>query len=177
VRGPAGFRLYTALSRSRDALLGFGGHEAAAGVHIEAGAVDRLRERFAEACIALGAQANPEPPRVVADVTFAYWEDPAKVYRDLERLEPCGHKNPAPYLAFERARVRGVRIMKDAHLALELDLSREGGGSSTLRAFGYDLAAQAPAMGSDVTIVGRLRRDDFRGNGAVEIRIESLRSG
>ena len=168
VRGPAGFPLYSALSRCKDVLLGFGGHEAAAGVHVAAGAVALLRERFAQACITLGIGA-PAPAALRPDAALAPADDPARVFRDLERFEPCGQANPAPLLEITRARVAGTRIMKERHLAVDLEIGRNG-----LRAFGYDLAPHAPAKGSHVRVVGRLRRDDYRGGGAVEIRMEAL---
>jgi single-stranded-DNA-specific exonuclease len=169
VRGPAGSRLYTALSRCTDALLGFGGHEAAAGVHIAVDGVEALRERFAQACIDLGVGA-PAPAQFRPDAALAAGDDPARVFRDLERFEPCGHANPAPILEIARGRVLGSRVMKERHLAVEVDVGGKGG----LRAFGYDLAERAPLTGSYVRVVGRLRRDDYRGGGAVEMRMETL---
>jgi single-stranded-DNA-specific exonuclease len=168
VRGPAGFKLYSALSRCKDALLGFGGHEAAAGVHLDPGGVEALRERFAAACVALGL-GPPAPETFRADAPLAEADDPARVFRDLERFEPCGHANPAPLLEMPRARVLSVRIMKERHLAIEV-----AQGKGALRAFGYELAPRAPAVGSYVRLVGRLRRDDYRGGGAVEMRMDTL---
>jgi single-stranded-DNA-specific exonuclease len=171
VRGPAGFPLYSALAACKEALLGFGGHEAAAGVHVEARALDRLRERFAQAAIALGVQTRAPSAALEPDARFVLGDDPARVFRDLERFEPCGHANPAPLLALEGARVVTTRIMKEVHLAMDLDVGR-----TSLRAFGFELASSAPTPGSQVRIVGRLRRDDYRGNGAVEMRIEAVES-
>jgi single-stranded-DNA-specific exonuclease len=166
VRGPAGFTLYSALSRCKDALLTFGGHEAAAGVHVEMTRVDALRERFADACVALGLGA-PQPAGFHPDASLADGDDPARVFHDLERFEPCGQANRAPLLELTRARVAGIRVMKERHLAVEVQLS-----NGVLRAFGYDLAAKSPSPGSHVRIVGRLRRDDYRGG--VEMRMETL---
>jgi single-stranded-DNA-specific exonuclease len=168
VRGPPGFTLYSALAKCKDAMIGFGGHEAAAGVHLESTRVDALRERFAEACVALGV-GKGSPRTFTPDAALADGDDPARVFRDLERFEPCGQGNPAPLLEITRGRVAAVRIMKEAHLAIEI--ARPSG---SLRAFGYDLASRAPAVGSFVRVVGKLRRDDYRGNGAVELRMETL---
>ncbi|MGO8995465.1 MAG: single-stranded-DNA-specific exonuclease RecJ [Polyangiaceae bacterium] len=168
VRGPAGFPLYSALSRCKDALLGFGGHEAAAGVHIEAGGVEALRDRFAAACIAMRIGA-PAPATFRPDASLAGGDDPGRVFRDLERFEPCGQANPAPLLEMTRARVLGSRVMKERHLAVDLEHGR-----GSLRAFGYDLAPRVPTTGTFVRVVGRLRRDDYRGGGAVEMRMETL---
>ena len=168
VRGPAGSRLHSALSRCQDALLGFGGHEAAAGVHIEQGRIEALRQRFAEACTALG-MGEAAPAALIADAPLALGDEPARVFRDLERFEPCGQGNPAPLLEVVRARVASARVMKEKHLAVEIEI-----GKGTLRAFGYELAPQSPPAGSYVRVVGRLRRDDYRGGGAVELRMETL---
>jgi single-stranded-DNA-specific exonuclease len=167
VRGPAGFSLYQALGASKDALLGFGGHDAAAGVHVEASRIATFRDRFAEACVGLGL-GPPRPHVPLPDSVLDPGDEPARVFRDLERFEPCGQANSAPLLEV-RARVAGTRVMKERHLAVELQIGR-----ASLRAFAFDLASRQPVVGSDVRVVGRLRRDDFRGNGAVEIRMESL---
>ena len=115
---------------------------------------------------------TPAPASWEADSPLADGDDPARVFRDLERFEPCGQANPAPRIEVIRARVVSARVMKERHLAVDLDLGL--GRGATLRAFGYELAARTPAAGSHVRVVGRLRRDDFRGGGAVEMRMEML---
>lgn len=174
VRGPEGSRLYDALVRSREALVGFGGHQAAAGVHVAAGSIERLRDLFAQACASGedGGDASRVRSRVAQrhdaalDPRDAAWD----VIVDLERLEPCGEGNRAPLLAIERATVASARVMKGEHL--RLGLSWEG---RSLEAFGYGLAAQAPRAGAMIDVIGQLRRDTYRGRGAVEVRISSLR--
>ena len=134
-----------------------------------ASASTRLRDRFADACVALGLERAAPPQSFQPDASFVDGDDPARVFRDLERFEPCGQANRAPLLELTRARVVGTRVMKERHLAVDIQLGR-----GQIRAFGYDLAAKNPAPGSHVRIVGRLRRDDYRGNGAVEMRMETL---
>jgi single-stranded-DNA-specific exonuclease len=168
VRGPAGFPLHTALEGAKETMIGFGGHQAAAGVHVAFAELDRLRERFAEACVGLGA-VSAGPVSLAIDAVLAADDDPARVFHDLERFEPCGQANPSPVIALEGVRVLSTRRMKDVHLSMELSV-----GKGSLRAFGWNLAAGAPEAGAYVHVVGRLRRDDFRGNGAVEVRIEAV---
>ena len=116
VRGPAGFSVYDALSRSRDALVGFGGHHAAAGVEVAADRVDAFRDRFAEACAAIGVPAKARTHD--ADACLEPGDDPARVMHDLARFEPCGQANPAPRVAVEGARVLGAREVRGGHLRL-----------------------------------------------------------
>jgi len=171
VRGPSGSRLYDALNASKEALVGFGGHQAAAGVHVAAKHVESLRERFANACVSCA----PTPPGgatsgVVArhDVALDPEDDLSAVMLDLERFEPCGEGNLAPVLRVEEAKVTAVRVHGD-HLRLVVRQGRR-----LIDAFGYGLASDAPAEGSTVELRGRLRRDTYRGRGAVELRMVGL---
>jgi single-stranded-DNA-specific exonuclease len=173
VRGPAGSRLYDALARCREGLLGFGGHQAAAGVHIAATAVEKLRDLFATACGDLSAERASHVRGTVAakyDAELDPRDEPWSVIVDLERLEPCGEGNRAPQLIVPGAEVLSAREMKGEHL--RLTIAWEG---RTLDAFGYGLAKDAPRVRSRIDLIGSLKRDDYRGRGAVELRINSLR--
>ncbi len=173
VRGPQGSRLHDALVRCKEALLGFGGHQAAAGVHVSAADVERLRDLFAQACgdaeVARGSHVRGRTSPV-SDAELDPRDDPWGVIVDLERLEPCGEGNRAPILALPGAEVRSVRVMKGEHLRLVL--AWEG---RTLDAFGYGMAQEAPSERSRIDLIAQLRRDTYRGRGAVELRISSVR--
>ncbi|MBI2392875.1 MAG: DHH family phosphoesterase [Deltaproteobacteria bacterium] len=181
VRGPEGSRLYDALSRCREALVGFGGHQAAAGVHVAAREVERLRDLFAQACgdlasvdPGLGEAGRGSHVRGRVATAFEAALDPRddlwSVIVDLERLEPCGERNRAPTFGVVGAEVLSARAMKGEHLRLAL--SWEG---RALEAFGYGLAREAPQVRSRIDLIGQLRRDDYRGRGAVELRIGAIR--
>ncbi len=169
VRGPAGFPLHDALTLAKDALLSFGGHQAAAGVHVELARLDALRVRFAQACETLGARADGRPRAVMADALLDPADRAADVHRDLGRFEPCGQANPAPRVAVVGATVQRAREVGEGHLSLEL-----GTPGGLLRGFGFELAARTPAVGARVDVLGRLRPDSYRGDGAVELMIDDL---
>jgi single-stranded-DNA-specific exonuclease len=165
-RGPAGFSVYEALRSSRDALVGFGGHHAAAGVEVESHRVEALRERFAAACAAAGVPGDTS--RFDADARLEAGDPPGRVMHDLARFEPCGQGNPAPRVAIERARVLGVRELRGGHLRLWVDVA-----GTALTCLGGELghlAAQL-APGGAANVVGALRRDTWTGGGAIEMRL------
>jgi len=176
VRGPEGSRLYDALARCRDGLLGFGGHQAAAGVHVSANAIEKLRDLFATACGDLSAEEAERSSHVRGRVAATHdceldpRDEPWSVVVDLERLEPCGEGNKAPQLMIAGAEVLSAREMKGEHLRLTV-----GWEGRTLDAFGYGLAKEAPRVRTRIDLIGALKRDDYRGRGAVELRISSLR--
>jgi single-stranded-DNA-specific exonuclease len=169
VRGPPGFPLYDALALCRDALLGFGGHQAAAGVHVEMRKLGALRDRFSEACAGLGARGEGRPLVLAGDAVLDAGDRAADVHRDLASFEPCGQGNPTPRLVIPRATVRQAREVGQGHLQLEIDTAR-----GPMRGFGIDLGASLPRVGSTVDVLGKLRPDTYRGDGSVEIMIEAL---
>jgi single-stranded-DNA-specific exonuclease len=165
-RGPAGFSVYEALRRSRGALVGFGGHHAAAGVEVESHRVEALREELAAACAALGV---PEVTSAFdADARLEPGDPPGRVMHDLARFEPCGQGNPAPRVAVEGARVLGVRAVRGGHLRLWVDVA-----GTALSCFGGEMGDVAArlAPGATARVVGALRRDTWTGGGAIEMRL------
>lgn len=170
VRGPAGARLYDGLSRCRAELVGFGGHQAAAGVEVRADRVEALRAAWCD------AWADQELPAgscgAAADARLDDRDDPAAVVRDLERLEPCGEGNRASSLLVQGASVRAARNLK-GHLKLELSFH-----GKEISCFGFELGDLAPRLaGARADVMGRLRRDAWRGGDAVELRIERVSPG
>jgi single-stranded-DNA-specific exonuclease len=164
VRGPAGFSVFDALTRVSDVLVAFGGHNAAAGVEIASDRLDTLRERFAEACAAIGVPDSR--PAADADALLEEGDAPSRVFGDLERFEPCGQSNPAPRVAVERARVLGVRELKGGHLRAWLEV-----GGARISCFGPEMGGLASQLGSHARVVGALRRDTYNGGGAIEMRL------
>ena len=169
VRGPAGSRLHDALTRCKPALVGFGGHQAAAGVEVRADRVEALRDAWCDAYA--GAPRGRTEGEVDADVRLDDRDDPAAVARDLYRLEPCGEGNRAPRLLLPGARVRSARNLK-GHLKLEM-----AWGSRSLGGFGFELGPLAEGLaGGRADVIGQLRFDTWRGGDAVELRVDRVTS-
>jgi single-stranded-DNA-specific exonuclease len=166
-RAPAGFSVYEALARSKEALVGFGGHHAAAGVDVVSDRVEALRELFCDACRTLGV-----PERATGSDADALLEDgdvPARVTAELGRFEPCGQGNPAPRIAIARARVLHAREMRGGHLRISLDV-----GGKPLSCFGGDMGERAPRLGEHARVIGALRADTWTGGGAIEMRLVEI---
>ncbi len=165
-RAPLGFSVYDALDRSREALLGFGGHQAAAGVEVDSSRVDLLRERFCDACDLLGVPDSRAAHD--ADAVLDAGDLPARVVHDLGRFEPCGQANPAPRIAIDGARVLGVRQVRGGHLRLWLDVA-----GTPLSCFGGEMGHLSADItpGQRARVVGALRRDTWSGGAAIEMRL------
>lgn len=169
VRGPRGFPLHDALTASREALLGFGGHQAAAGVEVDATRVEALRTAWNDACARLGASGfgGDDPGRVL--VRLAPEDDPFDVALDLLKLDPCGEGNPEPRIVVPAARVASARDLK-GHLRVSLAAAGRG-----VDGIAFHRGAEADALrGREVAVVGSLRRDTYRGGRAVELLVHRI---
>ncbi|HVW26217.1 MAG TPA: single-stranded-DNA-specific exonuclease RecJ [Polyangiaceae bacterium] len=166
VRGPAGSRLHDALSSIAPLLDRFGGHQAAAGLEVRRERLGELRDAFSRAVEAQGAPSSRDDGVLVR---FSPDDDPFRVATDIERLEPCGHCNPAPRLVLD-ARVDEAREVRGGHLKLDLSL----GGGRRVRGFGVGMGELAATLSGAVTVLGELRRDSYMGGNAVEIKVERI---
>jgi single-stranded-DNA-specific exonuclease len=168
VRGPAGSRLFDALSAAKDVLIRFGGHQAAAGAELMLPQLDELRVRFEAACAAQLPQTNAPSD----DFEFAWLaagDQPGRVLQDLYLLEPCGAGNESPRLAFE-ATVLSARQVNGGHLKLELELE----GGTRIGAFGIAMGERASSLTGKVAVLGKLRPDRYRGGSAIELKLEKI---
>lgn len=148
----------------------FGGHQAAAGVELEAARLAEFREAFA-AAIASAAPSSAGAAETAgnAEIELHPEDDPARVLADFALLEPCGPNNPSPSVVVD-ASVVVARAVTGGHLKLELELESR----QRLSGFGILLGDQAEKLTGKIRVAGRLRPDRFRGGGAVELFVERI---
>jgi single-stranded-DNA-specific exonuclease len=168
-----GFHLYEALSRCAAHLVRFGGHAAAAGMTVETARLDELRA----ALEAEARRAFPDGPpaaalRVEARLPLAALT--RDLCREVAGLEPFGHSNPEPVFCSLGLRVTEQRLVgeRQDHLALTLV-----GDGAEARAIGFRMADRAPGVGAVVDVAFTPEPDDWRGQGAVQLRLKDLRPG
>jgi single-stranded-DNA-specific exonuclease len=167
VRGPRGFPLYDALGDASHTMVRFGGHQAAAGLELELARLPELRSAFIEAVKRRSVAPGADSLSLDGVSFLSPDEDPSRVLDDLTRLEPCGEGNPSPELVV-RGKVLMARAVSGGHLKLELEL---GGRGHRISGFGVAMGHLAEELAAEVVVSGALRRDTYRGGGAVELKI------
>jgi len=175
VRGPEGQPLYDFLKASQDAPITFGGHQAAAGVQVRRPALERLRELFNAAALTharLPGSDTAASSGARAEVLLHEADRANDVVTDLSRLEPCGISNPSPSMAVLGATVAKSQMVRGGHLQVTLQ-TRAG---DQLHGFGSLMGSRAAGLPASmrVDVIGRLRRDTWRGGHAVALRVEAI---
>lgn len=165
-RRAGSINIHGAIADCAEHLIGFGGHEAAAGLRLEAGRVADFREAFSERC---RAPEETEPPPLDVDIEIGGAFDLPSV-DELGALEPLGEANGSPLFALP-ALVEEARTVGEggAHLKLRLKVGRR-----FISGFAPNYSDEPPAQGQPVCAIGELGRNTFYGRDQLEISVERL---
>lgn len=114
------FNLFNALEENKDLLLQFGGHSCAAGLSLYEKNVVELKERL-EKKISKELTSFDLAQKIIIDAPLELQEIHAHLIHDLERLEPFGHKNPAPLFMINNVSLlKEPQLLKDKHVKCSL---------------------------------------------------------
>jgi single-stranded-DNA-specific exonuclease len=166
------FDLHAALGQSREFLLRFGGHRAAAGVTIARDKVNEFAVRFNEVAKSLLTLEDLVPEiRVDLEVDINGMDE--RLESLFRHFEPFGIGNPSPVLLARNVTLAAnPRLVGKDGLKVVLDT-----GTGSLDALGWGLAHRAAEFqaGSKVDIAFRLERDEYRGESYLQARIADIR--
>lgn len=172
-----GFNLHGALCDCAEHLVGFGGHDMAAGVKVTPDRLDRFVEHFIER-----ANRLLSPDDLVRTIEYDCDGCVGDLsIRDIQRLEmlaPFGRENP-----HVRVRLRGVRVNSAPrtfgnnarHLSVEL--CDEGGGYARgVRAVGWNWAEHAAHLpaGSRIDAVVTPKLSTWNGRSRIEAELHDV---
>src|SRR5437773_1557825 len=165
------FDLHGALGQSREHLLRYGGHRAAAGVTIARDKIPDFAARFNEVARSVLTPADLVPEiRVDLEVSIDGLD--GRIESLFRHFEPFGIGNPTPVLMARNVTIaRPPRPVGQDGLKLVLDT-----GTGSLDAIGWGLAPRAAEFqpGTKVDIAFRLERDDYRGESYLQARIADI---
>ncbi len=172
-RSWGGFNLFAALENCKDLLLGFGGHELAAGFTIEEANIPAFRERMND--YARSFQGGAAPVSVL-DVDVAITHPSAVTLEELEALsalEPYGSGNARPVFCLLGATLLCTQnVGQNRHLKLRL-----GKGSAQFDGIFFSTVAEDCGCrpGDRVDAAFYLQVNEFRGSRTVQLQMVDLR--
>ena len=171
-RSIPGFHLYDAISECAGHLTRFGGHRQAAGMDLDAGAVDAFREAFNAAA---RRRLTPDhlQPMLRPDIELPLLDVDLQLVHWMTYLGPHGIGNPGPLflsrgVTLERAKVVGENHLKVAFVQ----------GRARLDAIGFGLADRFPVAGlgsGPHDVLFRLERNEWQGTARPQARLVDVR--
>lgn len=169
-RSMKGFSLYNALCACDDCLLGYGGHEQAAGLTLEASRLSEFRERInryareemeSMPVSELQVDCRLRPGQITPDILLA-----------LSALEPVGAGNPRPLFALMNMTLERIDPVGGGK-HLRLTLTRD---DARITAMKFSVAPDrfAYRVGETVDLVVYLDRNEYHGAVSVSIVVKDM---
>lgn len=165
VRTVGDFDVHRALSRCASDLSAWGGHRAAAGLSLEASALERFRASFASA-----APETRFQQKLATEVDVELG-GPFRVpsLEDLQLVGPFGQGNPTPLFQLD-ALLLSAKAVGEGGLHGKLELRV---GQDRIRAFAPAMYARCEGR-DNVRLVGEFQPDHWIGGGAVELLVKDV---
>jgi single-stranded-DNA-specific exonuclease len=178
-RSIAGFDLYQALTQCHHLLDHYGGHQMAAGMTVERGALPELAERLNELA---EAWLSPEDltPLLQADLECGAEEITLENIRQLELLGPFGMGNPVPRFIFRGLSLGEMRTLGKEKQHLKLTLSDPAGQmAASIEAIGFGKGGLSEwiSPSAQLDVLGELSINEWNGIRRPQVLIQDLRIG
>ena len=172
-RSYGGFNLFASLEACGDLLLGFGGHELAAGFSIEEKNIPAFRKRMNQYVRAhVGEMAPVSSLDVDVDITLPSHIDLDEIAA-LDCLEPFGSGNERPVFCLRGMTLENMQnIGQNKHLKVFLQKQHQNFEGIFFSAVAEDFPLRTPCR---VDAAFYLQINEFRGNRSVQFQLVDMR--
>lgn len=183
-RSVAGFNVYEAILQCEHLLTQFGGHHHAAGLTMPVENIAAFREAF-DAVVQENITRAEEVEELVIDVEvklhhlFLAGESVLQVPRLLkmqQEMEPFGPENAKPVYCVRNVYAASSRVLKGAHLKLDL---LDPSSDTIIPAIGFNMADKADlvASGCAFDAVFTLEANTWNGRTTLQLMLKDVREG
>ncbi|MCA1796046.1 MAG: single-stranded-DNA-specific exonuclease RecJ [Geobacteraceae bacterium] len=164
-----GLNLYHALKHCRAWMVGYGGHEFAAGLSIEAHNVEHFAQALEEYTHHV---LSPEQliPRATYDLELPLDDISAGLYEELQALAPFGMGNPEPVFLCRNLNVQQAGVVGKNHLRFRV---QQGGYSLPCIAFGC--APKIEMLQGRVDILFQIDTNTWQGRTSLQLKVKDIR--
>lgn len=170
-RSIPGFSVIEALEACADILERYGGHEAAAGMHIHNDHLEAFEERFNDLVAAWQSKQEKvsEEKVLQVDIEILPTHVGPELWNDLKKLSPFGEGNREPIFAVRQGIIQSIRYLgkNGEHLKLSLQL-----GEKVFDAIGFSLAKEKNYLTEGMAIDLAFCLGENRWNGSSKLQLK-----
>ena len=170
-RCEVGFSLYEALTKCKDLLIQFGGHELAAGMTIEYDKIEEFKNRFDE----IVNEISPEENKETIDIDVEITRDDLNIGTiiDTIAMKPYGQGNKEPVFIYKGLKVQAISTIKDGkHLKLTL---RDMNSLLVGIAFSAGHRRDELVVGDKIVIVGNISINTYTSPKTIQFIIKDFK--
>lgn len=176
-RSTPGVNLGAAVAAAKEAglLINGGGHAAAAGLTVEWGKVEALKDFLSEKLEGEMAAAAGEARALTVDAMTGVGAVDVVLIDALDQIGPYGQGHPEPVLALTDVRVSFAKLVKDEHVRFTLEDARGARVSGiAFRAMKSPLGEALMKKDVIYHAAVRVKRNEWNGNVRAEVEIVDL---
>lgn len=170
LRGVSGFHIGNLLNACSDYLDGFGGHAGAGGGSVKEGLWNDFVVSFGQA-IAEQENGDSQHMSCFVDGVLGLGAMHTGLAERLQRFEPIGRGNPACTWLLQDVHIAERKDLKGGVMRLSLS---DGHRYVSSIVFGASVLSDSLQAGQVVSVLGQLKVDDWRGNGAIQFVIDDV---
>jgi len=156
------------IAAQKELLIGYGGHQGAAGMAIAPENLETFRENLEKAAENIPAEDFIEKSDVLGEIDASAIN--FDLLRILENYEPYGQKNPQPRFVLKNALVSADRLLGVDANHLKMTLLSE---NASIEAIYFNYVTKA-VQGEHIDVVCTVSKNEFRGNVTPQLMIEEL---
>ncbi len=173
-RSVKNFNVVDALIDSKDLLVKYGGHAAAAGFTLRTENIEAFYKKlldFAE------TNMNTDDLVKVIDVDASIKVDDVhlRTIEQLDKFEPFGMDNPKPKFLLESVRIESLNAVgkEGKHLQLSVSSTLENGSKKVLKSIGFNFGKliNVLSVGQQIDVVVELLGDSWQGVRTAKLRM------
>lgn len=166
------FHITRALDECADLLVRHGGHAMAAGLTVLPENLPILQQRLQEKAAAVLDGLDLQPVLEI-DMELQPQQMTMNTARELQYLEPTGHKNPPPLFMTCALRVLETRTVgsNDAHLKLKLGMQ----GAPPIDAIGFRMGHLVYDLTDTIDAVFHLEINEWQGRRNLQLNLQDVR--
>lgn len=172
VRGIPEFHVFQSLEFIKDLRIGGGGHKAAGGFTMPQKHLQELRSRLALFANQSGIRADQIVPFIEVDAKLALDDISPALWKQLEKLQPCGIGNSVPIFYSENVRIISQTRRGKDQQCLALELAAEKGPK--IKAIAWKWGEYCP-IPNFADVAYRLKENNWQGHTSIELEIVGLR--
>ncbi len=176
-RSTPGVNLGAAVAAAKEAglLINGGGHAAAAGLTVEWGKVEALKEFLSDRLAGELSASAGEARALSVDAAGAIGALDLDLIDALDRIGPYGQGHPEPLFALPNVRVSFAKLVKEDHVRFTLEDTRGARiGGIAFRAMKSPLGEAMMKKDGTYHAAVRVKRNDWNGNVRAEVEIVDL---
>ncbi|MDD3304179.1 MAG: single-stranded-DNA-specific exonuclease RecJ [Clostridia bacterium] len=170
-RCQVGASLYDILTRCKDLLLQFGGHELAAGLSIAEENIEKFREEFEK--VVKETTPDTTEQMIEIDTQITVKDLNLQLLKDIYQLKPYGQSNRLPLFLYKDLKIDSIRTLKeDKHLKLTL---RDGKFLLEGLAFSQGNRRDELRIGDKVDVVCNVELNSYHSPKTIQLVIQDFK--